>query len=112
VDEFAGPGAFVAADGFAGGPFRRGQGGQTVPVQDPVGGGGGDTGAGRQPQRADAVLASQPHDLFLHPGRRPVRLAVRAAGAVLHAGLALLPVAACPACGGGVADLEAFRSPP
>lgn len=112
VDEFAGPGAFVAADGLAGGPVGGGQGGQTVPDQDAVGGGRGDTGAGGQPHRPDPVLAPQPHDLPFDRGGRLAGAVVWAAGAVAHARLAQLPVAARPAGGGGVADLEAIRGPP
>lgn len=35
VDQFAGPGAFVAARGFAGGPIAGGQCGQAVPDEVP-----------------------------------------------------------------------------
>lgn len=43
--------------------------------------------------------------------RRPARAAVRAAGTVLHAGLARLSVAVGPAGSGGVADLEVTNVP-
>ncbi len=43
VDQFAGPGAFVAAHGLAGGPVAGGQGVQAVPDRDAVGGRGGGT---------------------------------------------------------------------
>lgn len=46
VDPFAGPGAFVAGNGLAGGPIQYGKNGQAVTVQDPVSGGGGDAGDG------------------------------------------------------------------
>jgi hypothetical protein len=66
VEKFAGSGAFVAADGFAGGPVGGGQRWQAVALENPVGGRGGDTGTGRQPQPADAVLAPHAHDLVFH----------------------------------------------
>lgn len=103
VDQFAGPGAFIAAHGLAVGTVAGGENGQAVPDEDAMGGGGGDTGA---------VLASQPQNPCLDGGQGAVGLAVRAAGAVLHPGPALLPVAAGPACGGRMADLETFCGPP
>ncbi|GDY68843.1 hypothetical protein SAV14893_082360 [Streptomyces avermitilis] len=86
VEQFVGPGAFVAAHGFAGGPVTGCQGGQAVTAQHAVSGGGGDAASGGQPHRSDAVLAAQAHDLLLDDGRGTTRLVVRAAGAVLHPG--------------------------
>lgn len=111
VDPFGGPGAFVAANGLAGGPVQYGKDGQAVTVQDPVSGGGGDAGAGRQPQRADAVFAPLTDDLFLNGDGRAQRLVVWATGAVLHACRAVCSAAAGPPGRGGVADLETFCGP-
>jgi hypothetical protein len=112
VDQFAGPGAFVASHGFTGGPVADDQSGQVVPDEDAVGGGGGDAAAGGQPHWSDAVLTPQPHDLLLDGSRRLARAVVGAAGAVVHPCLAEPPVSVRPACGGGVADPETFRGPP
>ncbi len=60
VDQFAGPGALVAADGFAGGPVSGGQSGQAVPAEDAVRGGRGDAAPGGQAHRTDPVLVPQP----------------------------------------------------
>ncbi len=57
VDESAGSGAFVAADGLAGGPVQGGQGRLTVPLEDAVGSGGGDVASDGQPHRTDAVFS-------------------------------------------------------
>lgn len=70
VEQFAGSGAFVAADGFCGGPVLRGQGRQVVPLEDAVGRGGGDPGSGSKPQRSDAMLV--PHAHHNRTTRRPV----------------------------------------
>ena len=112
VDQFAGAGAFEAADGFAGGPVQGGQGRLTVAVEDAVGGGSGDAAAGCQPHGTDPVFAPQPQNLCLDGSRGAAGLMVRTAGAVVHALGAQLPVSAGPACGSGVADLEPFRSSP
>ncbi|CAK7284316.1 putative Aspartyl-tRNA(Asn) amidotransferase subunit A @ Glutamyl-tRNA(Gln) amidotransferase subunit A [Streptomyces misionensis JCM 4497] len=79
---------------------RAGAAGGVLAVVRRAGGGGAD---GRGGGTAGGGLDG---------GRRPAWAVVRAAGAVVHARLAQLPVAAGPACGGGVADLEAFRGPP
>ncbi len=76
VDQLAGPVAFVAAHGFAGGPVQVGKAGQAVTVQDAVGGGGGDAASGGKPQRSDAVLSLQADDLLLDRGRGAVGLMV------------------------------------
>lgn len=108
VDQLARAGAFVAADGFAGGPVECGQGWQAVPGEDAVGCGGCNVGTGGQPQWADPVFAPQPQRVFLHGGRRSPGLVAGPAGAVTHSGDAQKPVAG----GGGVADLETFGGPP
>ncbi|ALC27028.1 hypothetical protein ABE83_07995 [Streptomyces sp. CFMR 7] len=48
VDQFAGTGAFVAADGLAGGPVQGDRWWQAVPDQDPVGCRGGDAASDGQ----------------------------------------------------------------
>ncbi len=85
VDQFAGPGAFVAADGFAGGPVDGCECGQAVPGEDAVGGGGSDAASGSQPDGADVVLAPELDDLPFHRGRGLPWAVARAAGAVVHA---------------------------
>ncbi|GLX48784.1 hypothetical protein Shyhy01_17340 [Streptomyces hygroscopicus subsp. hygroscopicus] len=88
VDQFAGPAAFVAADRLAGRPVQRAQYGQVVSDEDAVGGGGGDAAPGGQPQWADAALTPQVQHPGLDGSRGSSGLAVRAAGAVAHPGLA------------------------
>jgi AICAR transformylase/IMP cyclohydrolase PurH len=112
VDQLAGTGAFVAADGFAGGTVGGCQSGQVVSDEYAVGGGGGDAASGGQPHRSDAMFAAQAHYPFLDGVQGAAGLVAGAAGAVLHPGGPVYPVAACPACCGRVADLEAFRGPP
>lgn len=111
VDQFAGPGSFVTADGFAGGPVDRGQSGQVVAHENAVGGGGGDAASGSQPHRTDSMLASQMYDLLLGGSKRPARAEVGATGAIVHSCSAKLAVSVGPTGGGGVADLETFRGP-
>ncbi|GAA3352186.1 hypothetical protein GCM10017744_000050 [Streptomyces antimycoticus] len=71
VDQLARPGAFIAADGFAGGPVAGGKWWQAVALEDAVGGGGGDTGTGGQPQWADVVFTAHPQHPLLHVGGGP-----------------------------------------
>lgn len=64
VDQFPGPSPFVAVNGLTGGPVRYGENGQAMTSQDPAGGGGGDAGTDRRPQRVDAVFAPRTDDLL------------------------------------------------
>lgn len=75
------------------------------------GGGGGDAASGGRPHRPDPVFAPETRGPLTDRGGRLTRAVVRAAGAVVHSGRAQVPVAARPAGGAGVADLEAFRAP-
>lgn len=79
VDQCAGPGAFVAADGLAGVAVAGGQGGNAVPDEDALCGGSGDVASGGQPHWPGPVLAPQPDDLLFDDGRRLARAVMRAA---------------------------------
>ena len=59
VDEFAGAGAFVAADELAGGPVQPGQPVQTVPDEDGVHGRGGQPVAAQAGGTAEWVRRAQ-----------------------------------------------------
>ncbi len=111
VDQFAGSGAFVAADGLAGRTVQGGQGRLAVSLEDAVSGRGRDVAPDGQPERAYAVFAPEAEDFRLDFGRCPSGLVVGPAGAVTHSGDAELPVAGGPSGGGGVADLETLRCP-
>jgi len=58
VDEFAGAGAFLAADRLPVVPVGGRQSGQVVPDENAVGGGRGDAGAGGQADGSDPVFVS------------------------------------------------------
>lgn len=69
---------------------------------------GGQAGARGQAQRPQAVVAAQVKHLLLGAGGGLVGVGGRAAGAVSHAGLALVAVAPGPCVGGCGRDAETF----
>ncbi|GAA3239633.1 hypothetical protein GCM10020256_60910 [Streptomyces thermocoprophilus] len=112
MHQLAGPVAFVAAYDAAGGPVQVRQAGQAVSGQHPVHGGGHQTEQTRDPCGSPTAQHADLDDPPLGTCRGPPWGGMRAAGAVGHARLAVLPVAVGPSLGGGHGDLEAFRGPP
>lgn len=67
VDQFAGAGAFVAADGFAGGPVQGRQGRLVMADEDAVGGRDRDVAPDGEPQGTDAVFTAELTNLLRIP---------------------------------------------
>ncbi|NYI03534.1 hypothetical protein FHU37_000477 [Allostreptomyces psammosilenae] len=104
VDEFAGAGAFVAADDPSGGAVHPGQAVHSVPGEDPVHGGGGHAHQWADPRRAELAFCAQGDHLRLDPGRGAMRRGPWPARPVEQAFQAFGPPPADPLVGGRARD--------
>ena len=83
-----------------------------VPDEDAVRGRGRDTGAGGQPDRADAVRTAHRQYVVLDLGGSACRAVVRPAGTVDHPARAVFAITAGPPLCGRRRDLEPRRGGP
>jgi hypothetical protein len=104
VNQFARPGALIAADQLASGPVHGGQPVEAVTVKDAMDRRGGPADPWGDAGRAELAGPAQPADLGLHRGGHSVGMGVGGTGPVVKAGLAVLAVADPPAIGGGAGD--------
>src|SRR5215218_1860466 len=112
VHQVPGLGVLVAADlgadTLASGQVHVAKPGQLLAAQDLVHRGRWQADPRADPGRPPPTGAAQVHDLLDQPAAGLGRAGVRAAGPVIHPGLAVLSVAGGPAGRGGHRDLEPF----
>jgi hypothetical protein len=106
VDQFAGPGTFIAADQLPGGAVQPGQPVHAVPTQDGVHGGGRQADQRADPRRSQLPFRAQRQHLRLEPGRSLARQAMGPTGPVKQTGGAFGSPASQPLVAGRARDVE------